>query len=214
MGAIAAQLSSGLDEQTLHLREPVERLADGALELASGEAVQAEQIILATEGPAAARLLGNERLDPGSRRVSCLYFAAEVPPTGGAWLYLDGEGNGPINNLCAPSEVAPGYAPPGESLISVSVLGDPSKTLEEDVRRQAKRWFGSSVDTWRHLRTYHIDHAQPQQLAGFMEERRGPLEDQGILVCGDWRETASLHGAMYSGRQAAAAVARRSKAGS
>jgi hypothetical protein len=32
----------------------------------------------------------------------------------GAILYLNGEGEGIVNNMCFPSEVSPSYAPPGQ----------------------------------------------------------------------------------------------------
>jgi hypothetical protein len=40
---------------------------------------------------------------------------------------LNGDRTGPINNLCVPSNVAPAYAPPGQSLVSVSVVGAKGK---------------------------------------------------------------------------------------
>ena len=57
-----------------------------------------------------------------------------------------------------PAPQAPSYAPAGQSLASVSVIGVPDEddaALEAKVRGELARWFGqSSVDTWRHLRTY------------------------------------------------------------
>jgi predicted NAD/FAD-dependent oxidoreductase len=63
------------------------------------------------------------------------------------------------------------------------------------------------VRGWRHLRTHHIRHAQPEQRPGWLEpvEREVRL-DSGLFMCGDHRDTASLHGAMRSGRRAAEAV--------
>ena len=60
---------------------------------------------------------------------------------------------------------------------------------------------------WRHLRTVHVRHAQPEQRPGWLEpvERAARLES-GLFVCGDHRDTASLHGAMLSGRRAGEAV--------
>ena len=86
-------------------------------------------------------------------------------------LYLDGEGRpgSVVNNLCFPSEVAPSYAPPGQTLVSVSTLGAlpelDDAALEAAVRREAGAWFGEGeVGAWRHLRTYRIPFAQPNQV--------------------------------------------------
>ncbi len=123
---------------------------------------------------------------------------------------LDGEGRGPVTNLAVPSRVAPDYAPPGRALVSATVVGNPGMDdadLEAGVREQLAGWFGDAVWKWRHLRTYRILHAQPEQAVGAPDPAaRTVRRDDGIYLAGDWLETASLHGAMVSGRRAAEAV--------
>jgi predicted NAD/FAD-dependent oxidoreductase len=90
------------------------------------------------------------------------------------------------------------------------VLGIPEQddnVVESNVRRQLSGWFGDVVDGWRHLRTYRIAHALPAKLPPTLDPadravRLGP----GMFVCGDHRETASIQGALASGRRAAQAV--------
>jgi hypothetical protein len=125
-------------------------------------------------------------------------------------LLLDGEGRGPVNNACVLSAVARSYAPGETALVSATVLGVPDQddsTLEGSVRDQLGTWFGDQVGSWRHLRTYRIEHALPALTPPSLEPadravRLGP----GLYVCGDHRDTASLNGAMASGRRAAQAV--------
>jgi predicted NAD/FAD-dependent oxidoreductase len=63
------------------------------------------------------------------------------------------------------------------------------------------------VRSWRHLRTYHILPAQPDQLPPALDTPERPVRlAPGLYVCGDHRDTASIHGAMVSGRRAAAAL--------
>ncbi len=178
------------------------------MELDSGERLAARAVVVATDGSTASTLL--PALDPPSwRGVTCLYFAAPTPPVEGPVLVLDGEGSGPVNNLCVPSEVSPTYAPPGEALVSASVLGVPREDeLEQRVRVQLQGWFGEQVDAWRHLRTYRIERALPALTPPALEpaDRRVRLSP-GLFVCGDHRETASIQGALASGRRAAQAVA-------
>ena len=164
--------------------------------------------MVATEGPEAARLLPELAL-PASRAVTCLYFAAARDPIGGGpVLVLDGERGGPVNNLCVLSAVAPSYAPPGAELVSVTVLGgQPVDDLEGAVRAQLSRWFGPEVGSWRHLRTYRIDHALPALTPPSLEPRDRTVRLRpGVYVCGDHRDTASINGALGSGRRAAQSV--------
>jgi phytoene dehydrogenase-like protein len=129
---------------------------------------------------------------------------------GAPLLVLDAEGGGPVNHVCVPSAVAPSYAPAGQTLVSASVIGVPNASdaeLARHARAQLRGWFGAEVDAWRLLRVDRIAHALPQQLAGALqpverEVRFGPR----LFVCGDHRDMGSLHGALCSGRRAAAAV--------
>lgn len=110
------------------------------------------------------------------------------------------------------SQVAPSYAPAGAALVSASVVeavagGADEAALEGGVRRQLAGWFGPQVHRWRHLRTYRVRHAQPEQRPGALEPVERPVRlYDGRFVCGDHRDTASLHGALVSGRRAAEAV--------
>jgi hypothetical protein len=61
------------------------------------------------------------------------------------------------------------------------------------------------VDEWEHLRTDVIHHGQPSQSPPFNPKQAVAL-GEGMFVCGDHRDTASLQGAMFSGGRAAAAV--------
>jgi phytoene dehydrogenase-like protein len=204
MGAIPRQVADGLPDGTVRLRTPVASIDGGIVRLDSGETIDARAIVVATEGPAAARLLGEPAAHAG-RGVRTLYFDCDEPPVGEGILVLDGDGTGPVNDLCVTSEIAPSYAPAGRSLVSVTVLDHVTQdgdALLDAVRRQVTEWFGSAVGGWRHLRTLHIPHALPASTNGPAAPRARP----GVFVCGDHREAPSLQGAMVSGRRAADAV--------
>jgi phytoene dehydrogenase-like protein len=208
MGAIPAQLAAGLPGNSIRTGERVEAVEPGAAVLATGERLEARAVVVATDGTEAARLAGVPA--PAWRAVTCLYFDAEAPPVDRPILVLDGDGEGPVNNLCVPSQIAPSYAPAGRSLVSASVLGDPPQSdeeLEAAVRAQLGGWFGPAVRDWRHLRTYRISHALPAKTPPSLEPAdRAVRLRPGLSVCGDHRETASIQGAMASGRRAAQAV--------
>lgn len=208
MQRIPEQLYAKLDAGTVRLGERVRSVNERGVTLVNGERVAARTIVVAVDGPNASELLGEERCaDPGSRGATCLYFASQESPIRGAWLVLDGDGTGPVNNLCVPSNLSPRLAPRGAHLISASVLGiprDDDQELTARVRRHLERWFGPRVRRWEHLRTYRIAHAQPEQPAGGgIGEGRARRVARNIVLCGDHTESASIHGAMRSGRRAA-----------
>jgi phytoene dehydrogenase-like protein len=210
MGAIPQQMARRLPKGTVRLGARVASVSPRGVRLESGEKISGRAVVVATEGPEAARLTA-QLATPASRSVTALYFAAEHAPIEEPILILDGDGREPVNNLCFPSQVAPSYAPVGAALVAASVLEGPDdpKALEQAVRAQLTEWFGADVRRWRLLRTYQIPHAQPDQTPSVLEPVERPVElAGGLFVCGDHRDTASLHGALLSGRRAAEAVRR------
>lgn len=204
MGNISEQLARQLPPGTVELHTPVVEATAHTVRTAVGDDIEADAVVIATEGPAAASLTGIP--DPGSRHVSCVYFSAPAPPMDGPYLVLNGEGpaSGPITNLAVMSNVAPDYAPPGRSLIAAATLDD-QPDLEDRVHRHLRTWYGDVVGGWQHLATYRIAHAQPVQNPPFDAYRSARL-DSGLFVAGDHRATASINGALVSGRRAAEAV--------
>jgi phytoene dehydrogenase-like protein len=214
MGALAEQLVLGMPEGTVELNQRVLATEPGSVTLAGGERRRARAVVVATEAPAAARLLGGQVADHGSLAVTCMYFAAEEAPVSEPLLVLDGDDEGVINNLCVPSMVTPTYAPAGAHLVSATLLGTwgtggngKVATLERQVIAQLASWFGKAARDWRHLRTYWIHHAQPRQRPGRPEAPRRPARlHPGLYVCGDHTDVASIQGALASGSRAADVV--------
>lgn len=210
MQAIPEQLARALPAGVIRLRTRVTQVEPRAVVTESGERVVARAVVVATEGPAAAQLVP-QILAPGSRGTTCLYFSAPAEPLdAGPILLLNGERRGPVNNACVLSSIARSYAPEGVALVSASVLGVPDKddqALEAAVRDHLASWFGDQVGSWRHLRTYRILHALPAVVPPALEPASRTVRlDPGLYVCGDHRDTASLNGALASGRRAAWAV--------
>ncbi len=209
MGAIPELLASRLPEGTVRTDARVVKVQEGGVRLESGEEIRSRAVVIATEGPETERLLGEKKRSV-IRGVTCLYFAFTEPPFTEPILFLDGDGKGPVINLCVPSQVAPSYAPPDMSLISATVLGcseESDKNLESAVRSQLAEWFGEAVHDWRHLRTYRIRHALPMQVPPVLEPFSQTVQiHPWLFVCGDYRSVASIQWALVSGRRAADAV--------
>ena len=211
MQAIPDQIAAGLPPGSVRLNAPVANVSDNAVTLAGGEVLRARAVVVATEAPAAARLLGGAVPDPGGHGTLTLYYAADAPPVAEPILVLDGEGVGPVNNVVVMSNASPAYAPPGRTLVAASVIGVPAEDTADTDRRaraQLTAWFGPAVAGWTLLRAYRIPHALPRQGVGALDSWQRPVRLRpGLYVCGDHRDSASIDGALTSGRRAAEAVA-------
>ena len=209
MQAIPEQIAAGLADGRLHLGRRAEAVEPGALVLDGGERVEARAVVVAVDASAAPALVPGLEAPTWKSTVQ-LAWAADEPPVSDPVLLLDGTGKGPVNNVQVMSAVAPGYAPPGRSLVTASVLGDPDgsdEALDDAARRQLAAWFGSGVRAWRSLPTSRVPHALPALPSLEPPERPVRLAD-GLYVAGDHRRNGSINGAMLAGRHAAEAVAR------
>jgi phytoene dehydrogenase-like protein len=211
MGAIPAQLASGLPDGSIRTSAPVSRVEKGKVVLASGEEIPARAVVLAADGSETARLLG-EAEPFATVECCCLYFFADKPPVAEPILVLDGGNIGPVSNLAVLSNVAPTYAPPGSALIQATVVGNPriaDHDLEAQSRAQLTNWFGPEVGGWRLLRIYRITRALPDQTPPTPDPLSQPVQvSPWLFVCGEYQSLSSIHWAMVSGRRAGEAVVR------
>jgi len=206
---IPAQMRQSLPDDAVRLNTRVEAVAEHSVTLQNAPPLEAPNVVVATEAPEADRLVGNVSPTEG-RSTTCLYYDAPRSPLDDPLLVLNGDGVGPINNVAVPSDVAPGYAPDDRALVSVVVIGSPPESdeaLKQAVREQLIDWFGLEAGGWRHLQTQHLPYALPEQAPPFLSPPKRPVRRRpGLYVCGDHRRTASLNGAIASGRAAADAL--------
>ncbi len=218
MAAIPEQLAAGLTEGSVSLDCRVAALEPGIVRTADGVERRAASIVVATDLDAAGRLLaGRLPAAAGNRRwkgTKLVAFAADRSPLAGPRLLVvaDQAGAsgpaGPIDNITVPSDVAEGYAPAGQSLVTVSVRSDWQEAgpVEEAVRRQASQWFGEAALGWRYLTTIDVPKALPDERPAARVKRVPTALGDGVFVCGDHLATASINGALKSGRLAGEAV--------
>jgi phytoene dehydrogenase-like protein len=213
MQAIPDQMAAALAPGTVRLGAEVRRVQPGVVHLSDGSVVEAANVVVATEGPAAARLVGERVVEPGSRSVGCVWFRAPRAPMTQKLIVLDGEQSGPALNVAVMSNISPDYvpahAPAGTALIAAACPGvaaglEPEQ-LEGAVRAQLTSWWGPQVSSWTTLATQRIVHGQPSSDPPFSARRRQSL-GEGLWVCGDHRDTPSIQGAMFSGRRCAEAI--------
>jgi len=221
MQALPNQLAAKLKPATLQLDCRVSSVAgqgdDFSIESFDGRSFNAKTVVVAaTESKLLQRLGFEPQQSPKIwNRTTTFYFVASRSPLDGPILALNGEGSqaGPVNNAVVMSAVSSSYAPRGMHLVAASVIGAaPSDdlsvaSLEQQVRAHLKVWFGDQVGDWRLLRAYPIEHALPlQNNADWQESDPGVLAMTGLYRAGDFTETASIQGALVSGRRAAEAL--------
>jgi phytoene dehydrogenase-like protein len=224
MEQIPLQLAAKLRAGALVTGARVTRVVRNAqafhLEIAGGQKLEARAVVLAVAGNETNPLLtgvGGWSV-PEVRawnKTTAFYFAAQEPPVKEPILLLNGEGRtaGPVNNVVVMSAVSRAYAPPGAHLVVASVVGEAPEEqagllrLENAVRDHLRKWFGPTVNSWKTLRAYPLVRALPQQRHAEWEQMTVRVGGTGgVYMCGDYRETASIQGALASGRRAAEAV--------
>lgn len=228
IGAIPEQLAGRLSAGQIRLKTLVRCIDGNAVVLESGETLTAGAVVLAVDAAQATVLLdttgsGNtastERL---FNRTTCTYFAAPQSPESiptKKLLMLNPNRSSAVHNLTVMSDIAPNYAPTGQTgrgtaLISVSTQGLETVNevaLTERIQRELTDWFGAEVRTWRHLHTYHLPYALPSYgppLDGSTTTR--PLKlTESLYQCGDQTAYPSLNAAMQTGREVAEMILRK-----
>jgi phytoene dehydrogenase-like protein len=220
MGAIPAQLASRLSPDQIRLQTSVKRVEGNTIYLENGETITGRAVVLAVDAAQSARLLGRTiPAETAFNHTTCTYFAASTSPRPAAstdhkLLILNTHRSSAVHNMAIISDVAPDYAPTDSTLISVSTQGLEivnEESLTSHIRQELTGWFGSDVQTWKHLRTYHIPQALPAYSpneAG-IEAIRKPLHlADNLYQCGDQTAYPSLNAAMQTGREVAELISR------
>jgi phytoene dehydrogenase-like protein len=236
MEQIPKQMTAGLPHLRVLLNSLATRVekigpAKYAVDTAMRQTVEARTVVVATDATTAQRLLAPFGADARQvttvawNGVTTLYYAAPRAPIDEPLVLLNGEGTsgGPVNHAAVMTNLSQAYAPAGTHLICANVPGKAPQgeseraALEQDVRTQLRRWFGHQVSQWEVVGGYFLPQAVPLQR--YAEWEQGPVsvkiaakgrvkkdEAQEIFICGDYCETASIQGALVSGRRTAEAV--------
>ena len=211
IGEIPHQLAGQIPNDHILLETEISKVGSNSVESSDGTKWEGTAVVLATEDYHANQLLGLGKEQAEWNSVDCLYFSLSIDdlPSDEPILYLDGTGNGPINNLTFVSTLCD-CAPMGRALASVSVIGQKEMGMEE-IAKQAKNqlteWFGKKAEGWKYLKGYRIHQAVPSS--------RTPPSPKPALTevyrCGDYFGLPSIDSAMKSGRLTAEHIIRESQ---
>ncbi|WP_424951623.1 NAD(P)/FAD-dependent oxidoreductase [Deinococcus sp.] len=224
MGEVSRQLADGLNVSTNVRVERLVPTGRGVGVVTNLGELEAGQVIVATDPPAAAHLLGEPAPAFESVPSSYLYYAASTVIDAQPRLILNaGTGlidtalinnalinNALINNAQWLSRAVPGRAPKGQELLVVSVPGAHQQTdaeLDAAVRAELGRWYGAAALGLVTLGAERIPHAQFAQPPGYAARLPGHTTSlPGVLRASELTSMSGIQGAIESGEKAAAIV--------
>jgi len=199
ISACPQQLFQRLKDTNLKLNAEVEIVSDKALIFEGGQ--RSYDFIIQAHAPI------NNCL---TRDAWTLYFAAPQSPINGKYILLNSnieQEHGLISHLAVPSDIQPSYAPKGQSLVAVTVVGEDAKrhslsdetAVEKSVIAELTRWFPEQISSWSTLDVQYIQSALPE-LGGdhydnLTSRNRG-------FNCGDHTFHGSVEGALISAQLA------------
>lgn len=187
-----------------------------------GRRVEARQVVLAVDAPAAARLLGP--LDPGSAArlpseaasSATAAFALRAPLYRGRVILLNADRDPPgtprVDLLCQTTNITRPGAPEGPHILlatRVTTQGGGPDGLVEATAEAVRRW--APLYDWPGLAelidVYEHPFAQYRPLPGVRRELPGPRTSMANLVlAGDLTTHPSIEGAVASGARTAGIV--------
>ena len=205
MEEIPRQLVANLPPGTVRTGVRVARIDGDTVTTTTGETLTADRIVLATQATGLVREYA-PTVDTRHQSTTHLHFTMPEAPLDQAIIALNTKADRLVNNVCCISRVAPGYAPAGQHLLSLSVVGDPGDpaTLESRVRAELTTWFGAAAQNWTHLHTRTVEYALPNQQ--HVQHRTDPASyrlSDTLYQCGDHLLNGSINAAMRTGREVA-----------
>ena len=202
MGALPKDLASRLTKTKIHYNTEVTHIEEHIIKLTDGTVLNPDVIICCLDSKTTNKFFPLIPCHP-MIGVTCLYYEVDSDKISPHKLVVLGNNELPINNLTIDSAVQPSYAPEGKHLLSVTVVGEKWQSkpnLEQFVQRQIQNWIKI---TPKHIRTYVIETALPTQ------DHPPPLVDyhhprhKNIYLAGEVVDSASINGALASGKNIA-----------
>lgn len=203
MGRLPELVAASLPAGAVRLGVRAHGVTGSTVRTDDGE-LAARAVVVASDPTTAGELTG--LAVPRMKALTTFWYATDEAPSARNLLHLDADHRGPLVNTAVMTNAAPTYAPAGRSLVQVTVLGaDGSAETERSARAQAGLVYGVDPAAWDLVTTHVVAAALPAQPAPLAVRQPVALGD-GLFVAGDHRDTASIQGALVSGRRAADAV--------
>jgi len=202
-----------LQSEVLRIRVQSDRAI--AVQLKDGSEIPCSQLVLATEEPVTAELLAARPPARAGRPVWTFYFSHKETINSPPLLVLNASG-GPVTHCVDLSAVAPQLAPPGNHLISATVLnadGLETPSLQGVVRKDLERIYQLPDGILREEGHTKIIYGVPEQPPGCLGRLPGKSGLSNVWLAGDQITAACIEGALRSGWQAGLDAAKSQIAG-
>jgi len=215
MGAIPSQLAARLPSESLRLNVRIDHLEIVgsrvvAAVAASGERIEADEFILATDEISTCQLLGHPAAARPALGVTTIYLKSRQSMYTGGLLALPSTNPSRLTtHLVQISNVAPELAPPPWHLISVTVLHPGALTDAELSARVIEEVGEIFTEVRGHLEPLHVvrtPYGQFVQHPDVPPLIRGLTIPENLRLAGDQVGTASIESAMSAGANAATTV--------
>ena len=202
---IPRQLTSHLPEASLRLNTVVANLTKNVVRLQNGEKITADQIVLATTAPEAARLLERTPPPPPRSLAACYYHSSE-PLYSEKLLVLPAGKDRLVRHFCQVTNIAPTLAPLGRHLLSAAVLQRDQiddATLLTRALAEIAEVFPAARTLLTPLHVIDVPYAVPAQPPRYTLQRTITSNSPNLFLAGDYTQHGSIQGAMESGERAA-----------
>ncbi|MDZ7631859.1 MAG: NAD(P)/FAD-dependent oxidoreductase [Gemmatimonadaceae bacterium] len=225
MGAIPAQLAASLPPGAVRTGAAVTRLITESespgvrgVMLATGEQIAATTVVLACDPPTIASLAitAHVHVEIPTASLGCTtaYLRSRSPLLAGDALWLNAAPGATVSHAITISNVAPSYAPRGESLTAATVLGaaavlDDAELIPR-IRTDLAMMGGNPESAHSELlAVWRVPYSQYAQPPGTVGRRVSAVTTvPGLFLASELWHTSSLEGAARGGIAAADAVMR------
>ena len=204
---VPVQLAQKLKHTTFHLGTTVRQVLPNEIVTDHGHTIPYEKVIIATSPYEIVPNLSNQGMQ--WHHTLNLYFKTNKGVLSRKAIALIADEEKLINNFCVISDIAKGYSPAGQQLISVSLKPSIhwSDQLPGLVAEELASFVQLPPSSLKFLDKYLVKEALPalEMVQHNMEPRATRLTDR-IFLAGDYLLNGSLDAAMRSGRLAAHAL--------
>lgn len=204
--AVPQQIASKLSKTRFLFNEKVVNIADQKIHLASGNAIAAKAIIIATDPATMVKQLINQEIK--FYQTSNYYFKIPAAILNAPTLGIVADDQSLINSFFEPTSVHKSYSQSGENLFSVTLKPNlNTQPAIAEIIEDLSRLTNKPPHYFEFIHSFSIDKALP--IIDPLKYSLSPTEvklTEGVFLAGDYLLYPSLDAAMKSGRIAAQAV--------
>ena len=223
MGAIPAQLAATLPAGSLRTgvqvtRVVVERDVLLGVQLDDGTVLPASRVVLACDPTSNARLAATAgvQVNAPTNHLGCatVYLRSATPLLDGDALWLNTAPDATVSHAITISNVAPTYAPGGQTLTAATALGAAAQLEDAELVRRVRvdlmRMTGKrNVEPSELVAVWRVPYSQYAQPPGCSDHRVPTATSlAGLVLASEAVHTSSLEGAARGGVSAAQALLR------